>query len=165
VRFETSRSCGRRIGVADAACSNASSTGSTSGEWKACETGSFWQRTPRAVKRSQTASTAAAAPEITVWVGALTAAIDSCAANGATASATSASAAKMAAIAPPAGSDCISRPRSAISASACGKLITPARQAAAYSPTEWPITTSGVMPQDAHSFASAISTLNSAGCV
>ena len=45
------------------------------------------------------------------------------------------------------------------------QLITPATQAAAYSPTLWPSTISGITPHDAHNSASAYSSANSAGCV
>src|SRR5690606_40634926 len=39
------------------------------------------------------------------------------------------------------------------------RLKTPAKQAAAYSPTLWPSTIVGIMPQEAHSFARAYSIL------
>ena len=69
-----------------------------------------------------------------------------------------------AAIAPPDGSACISRPRAATSNSASSRLIAPATHAATYSPRLCPITASGVMPQDAHNSARAYSMANSAGC-
>ena len=47
----------------------------------------------------------------------------------------------------PAGSACISRPRAATSASASSSENTPARHAATYSPTLWPISAAGRMPQ------------------
>jgi len=42
---------------------------------------------------------------------------------------------------------------------------TPATQAATYSPTEWPITAAGAMPQARQSCVRAYSTAKSAGCV
>ena len=54
-----------------------------------------------------------------------------------------------AAMLPPAGSDCIRRPRTAIRRSASSRLSTPATQAATHSPTEWPITAAGSMPKAA----------------
>ena len=68
-------------------------------------------------------------------------------------------------MAPPAGSDCISRPRAAIRDRACGSGITPATQAATSSPTEWPMTASGATPQWRHRLASAYSMAKSAGWV
>ena len=41
--------------------------------------------------------------------------------------------------------------------------ITPARQAATYSPALWPMTAAGLMPQLTHNLASAYSSVNSAG--
>ncbi len=111
------------------------------------------------------ASTRAARPEITVCSGPFTAAIETSARCGATAAATIDSAAKTAAIAPPAASDCINRPRTAISRAALSRSRMPATQAAVYSPTEWPITSSGSTPSERHSSDSAYSTANSAGCV
>jgi hypothetical protein len=55
----------------------------------------------------------------------------------------------------PAGSAWIIRARSATSASASSSVSTPAMQAAAYSPSEWPITASGTIPKLIHSFAMA----------
>ena len=71
----------------------------------------------------------------------------------------------MASIAPPSGSAPISRPRALISAAASASERTPATCAAAISPTEWPMTTSGVIPIDSSSRYRATSSANSAGCV
>ena len=85
--------------------------------------------------------------------------------QGAMAAPTSSALAKIAAIPPPAGSDCMSRPRSAISRSASSSVSTPATHAATYSPTEWPMTTFGRRPHERQSSASAYSTAKSAGWV
>ena len=77
----------------------------------------------------------------------------------------SSSAAWMASIAPPSGSAPINRPRALISAQASASERTPATCAAATSPTEWPITTSGAIPKDSSSRYSATSSANSAGWV
>ena len=71
----------------------------------------------------------------------------------------------MASIAPPSGSAPINRPRALISAHASASESTPATCAAATSPTEWPITTSGAIPKDSSSRYSATSSANSAGWV
>jgi hypothetical protein len=136
LRFDTMRALGGWRRVRATAASNVSSIGSTSGEWKACDTGRRWQRTPRAVKAAQTRSTAAAAPAITVCAGPFCAAIDSVRASPASADDTAGSGANTAAIAPPGGKACISRPRSAVSASASSSENTPAMHAATYSPSE-----------------------------
>ena len=62
-----------------------------------------------------------------------------------------------AAIAPPCGSDCISRPRAATSLTALSTLRTPATHAAAYSPMLWPTRIAGSMPQPRHSSDNAYS--------
>ncbi|MGC3998934.1 MAG: hypothetical protein QM767_16390 [Anaeromyxobacter sp.] len=59
----------------------------------------------------------------------------------------------------------MSRPRSAMSASPSSRPMAPATQAAASSPTLWPITKDGVIPQAHHCSASAYSRANSAGWV
>ena len=98
--------------------------------------------------------------------GPLTAAIDtSAASSSASTSRTRASLAATAHIAPPAGSDPISRPRVATSFSPSSRLNTPATHAATYSPTLCPITAEGSTPQLRHSSESAHSRANSAGCV
>ncbi len=165
VTFETNGSLGGDSFTAPASRSNAARIGSTSGEWNACDTTSGLQRTPCSARARDAASTSAAAPDTTVCSGAFTAAIETFAWCGAIASATHASGANTAVIAPPAGSDCISRPRSAMSRAASSSDITPARYAAANSPTECPTTTLGATPQDRHSSASATSSAKSAGCV
>ncbi len=78
---------------------------------------------------------------------------------------TSASVARSDAIAPPAGSVSIRRPRSATSVHASASDSTPATCAAAISPIEWPATTSGRTPHDSTSRNSATSIANSAGWV
>ncbi len=117
--------------------------GSTSGEWKACETRSL---RVRALTREAISSTAASPPEITTASGPLTAAMPT--SRPSSSGSTSASEAAIASIAPPAGSACISRARSETSVQASGSDSTPATWAAAISPTEWPTSTSGVMPSE-----------------
>src|SRR5207247_2347074 len=73
--------------------------------------------------------------------------------------------ASTAVIPPPPGSPCINRPRAATSLRASSTENTPATHAATYSPTLWPITADGSIPQLRHSSDSAHSSANSAGCV
>ncbi len=72
-------------------------------------------------------------------------------------------AANIAAIAPPEGSACIRRPRAEINFKPSSKENTPAKQAATYSPTLWPINAAGCTPQDCHKRANAYSNENKAG--
>ena len=143
----------------------ASSAGATRGECAASETNSFWPCTSRVAKSASKASTAWASPETTTLSGALMAAMASRSARGAMARPTSSAEANTAAMAPPGGRACISRPRSAMSLRPSSSVNTPATQAATYSPTEWPITAAGSMPQARQSCVSAYSTAKSAGCV
>ncbi len=108
-----------------------------SGEWKACETRSLVVLRPAPSKCAAMESTACSAPETTTDDGPLTAAIETLSAR---CGRTSSSVARIAAIAPPAGSACISRPRAATSAQASASENTPATCAAAISPTECPAT-------------------------
>ena len=55
----------------------------------------------------------------------------------------------------PVGMAAIRRARSATMAKASSGVNTPARQAAVYSPKEWPSIMSGLMPSDAHHWAQA----------
>ena len=63
----------------------------------------------------------------------------------------------------PAGCCCIRAARVATKLRASSRDITPARQAATYSPKLWPIIASGVTPQPIHNWAKAYSITNSAG--
>ena len=164
VRLDTTPMRGRTHATFSASRSSGSSTGSSSGEWNACETFSAWPRTPRACSSAITAATAAARPETTVCSGPLTAAMATSASRPRNAPATAASPAKSAAIAPSRGSACMSRPRSATRPSPSSSEHMPATQAATYSPTLWPSTAAGVTPHARHSSASAHSIANSAGC-
>ncbi len=76
---------------------------------------------------------------------------------------TSASAAPTATITPPAGSPDINRPRAATMSDASASDSTPATHAAVISPTECPITTSGVTPKDCHNAVNATPIANNAG--
>ena len=63
----------------------------------------------------------------------------------------------------PRGAVCINCPRLTINARPASKLNTPAIQAATYSPTLWPISKLGLIPQDCHNMASEYSRANIAG--
>ena len=143
-----------------AAAPNGANMSSINAEWNACETRKSWPAIPSRASRVTTAATAAAGPEITVWAGPFTAAIDTA---SDTAARTTPSEAATATIAPPAGSACINRPRVATSTAASGPPITPAMHAAAYSPTLCPSTAPGSTPHACHSRANAYSTANNAG--
>ncbi len=110
---------------------------------------------------SSKASTAGVGPETTHSRGALTAAME----RGSPTSRASSEAGRETASIAPGGCDCMSRPRSATSASASSSEKTPARCAATYSPMLWPIIASGFTPQLIRSRARAYSTTNSAGWV
>src|ERR1043165_2088215 len=68
-------------------------------------------------------------------------------------------------IPPPGGSACINRPLAAIKRKLSSKLITPATQAATYSPTLCPINTVGFIPQENHNCVNAYSNANKPGWV
>ncbi len=162
--FETTDNRGERKVRPSATERNASSIGSISGEWKACDTLSRRILRPCSSKTAAVSSTAASAPETTTERGPLTAATDTSGRPARTA-ATSSSVASTDTMAPPAGRACMSRPRAATSAAASARSRTPATCAAVISPTEWPIRWSGVTPQDAMRRYSAVSTANRAACV
>src|SRR3970282_1962915 len=63
----------------------------------------------------------------------------------------------------PFASGAIRSPRLQTSVSAASRVKTPARQAATYSPREWPIMAAGRTPFASSDVASAYSTQNSAG--
>jgi magnesium transporter len=67
-------------------------------------------------------------------------------------------------MAPPPGSDCISRARAATRRHASASDSTPAVYAAPTSPTEWPATASGVIPAAASVATRPAWTANRAGC-
>ena len=119
--------------------------------------------TPRRLKASHTAATASRSPEMAVFAGPLTAAIDRCAWCSQIVSATWLSGANTAAIAPVCARACMRRPRAAASSRPSSRVIAPATQAAMYSPKLCPRTATGSTPQDRHSSASAYSTANRAG--
>ncbi len=75
VRFDTSRSAAVPTPPSRPAARTPPASGSSSGEWKACDTLSAWPRTPCAWSSASTAATAAARPETTVCSGPLTAAM------------------------------------------------------------------------------------------
>ncbi len=106
-------------------------------------------------------STASSAPETTTDDGPLMAAIDTPSVRYGR---ISSSVARIATIAPPPGSACISRPRAATSAQASPNENTPATCAAATSPIECPATKSAWTPHDSASRYSATSMANSPAC-
>ncbi|PSK50567.1 hypothetical protein B0E38_05414 [Streptomyces sp. 111WW2] len=107
-------------------------------EWKACDTGSRFVRTPLARQAAVTSSTTSSSPEITNDSGPLTPAMPTASPYGAIEAYTSSSEACTAAIAPPSRAACISRPRSATRQQASSRSSTPERYAAVTSPMEWP---------------------------
>ncbi len=145
-----------------ATCPNSASIGSISGEWEACETRS---RRVRTVTCRAISSTTDSTPEITTEVGVLTAAMATWSSRPSMSGNTSASDAAIASIAPPAGSACISLARAATSVQASAREKTPATWAAAISPTEWPVTTSGLTPRESSRRVSATSKAKRAGWV
>ena len=117
--------------------------GSINGEWKAWETVSRCVLIPWAASCSVISSTASRLPEITTLAGPLTAAIETSPAYGASAVWIWASVAMSETIPPSAGKAPISRPRAATNFNPSSRLKIPATQAAAISPTLWPISRSG----------------------
>jgi len=159
-RLDTNGISGGLRGTARTSPAKVSATGSIMAEWKACEVRSSRHTAPASSSRARSRSTASAGPETVHASGAFTAASDS---SPPSSGSTPASPSGTASIAPP-GSRCISRPRAATSPSASSSEKTPASVAATYSPTLCPSSASGRTPHPIHSFASAYSTTNSAGC-
>ncbi len=143
---------------------NRSVISAISGEWKAWETGSSLTLTPRAVSCATTSSSEARPPETTQSCGVLSAPNER-SAYGATSSATSSAGAATATMDPGARTDCIRAPRAATRRTASSSENSPATAAAATSPTEWPTSTSGRIPQLSQSLARAYSREKSAGWV
>ena len=69
----------------------------------------------------------------------------------------------LAAMAPPVGSDCMSRARAAMRVTASLRVMAPLTQAATYSPTECPNAATGCTPRRRQKAASAYSNAKSAG--
>jgi hypothetical protein len=150
---------GARIAMPPSSATNGSSIGCIIAEWNACEVCSRRDATCCRRSSSSTAATSGGGPDTTHSSGPLIAASDTGpGSSGATFSAGSGTDSMS-----PGGICCISRPRTATSRSASGRSSTPARQAAAISPTLWPTMASGRRPHAASSLASAYSTTNSAG--
>ena len=150
---------GGASGTAATARSISGSTGSSEREWKACETASRRQGTPRAVSRSASAWISVVGPAATEIDGALTAARSSVSPSSAFSSASGRRTASMA----PGAIACMIRARVATRRQPSSKEKTPAMQAATSSPTLWPTMASGLRPQPIHSRASAYSKMNRAG--
>ncbi|MCP3060232.1 hypothetical protein LXT21_15720 [Myxococcus sp. K38C18041901] len=144
---------------------NASRMGSISAEWKAWDTRKSEPRLPCLSNSPRQSRTAPSRPEMTTLRGPLSAAMETCPAYRGSSASTINGSADTVAIAPPEGSDCISRARAAMSWSPSSNVKTPATHAATSSPTECPITKSGTMPHAIHTRASAYSSANNAGCV
>jgi len=159
VRLLTKGISGARRVTPRATSSKRATIGSIIREWKACEVCSRWWWTPRASSSAANASTASPVPPTTVSAGPLTVQRSSSAGRTARTSLSGSETESMA----PAGISCISAPRTATRRSASSSDITPARQAAAYSPMLWPAKPSGSSPQCIHSLASAYSTAKRAG--
>ena len=130
---------------------NGPAAGSSFGVWKACVVGRRRATMPAAARRDSASAIASSGPATTQSPGAFTVAT---AAPAGRCGATPSGSRETASIAPP-GSGWIAFARPATSASASSSERMPAMQAAAYSPSEWPITASGTIPQLIHSFASA----------
>ena len=128
-----------------------SAPSSPSGRRGRCGGGGRRSLAPPAARSS--AATASAGPETTQSAGPLTAASESSAAEQRRA--TSASGSGTASMAP-AGSSCISRPRTATRARASSREKTPARQAATYSPMLWPSIACGRTPQAIHELGQGV---------
>ena len=154
---------GRRVQLdfGDAA-RNCASAGSSIAEWKACEVGTRLLRMPGLRQRRAGAAIAVVGPASDARARAVVTARSTPPPRNGCNCAGSASTASIA----PAGSCCISRPRARDQRERVRSDNTPARQAATYSPTLWPIIASGCTPQGIQSWrASAYSTTNSAGWV
>ncbi len=133
--------------------------GSSIRECAAMSMGMRWQSIPPAFSRASSASSAACGPEATHSSGALTPAMSrSGPSNG-----SSAPAAIGTLSIPPAGTVSNSWPRRCTSPMQSSKDITPATQAAAFSPMLCPTSAAGFTPQDIHSCASAYSTIRISG--
>src|SRR5215208_500748 len=117
-----------------------------SGEWKAPAT---CKRTLRPRRPSVTSSSASSRPETTVWRGVLKFAATTAPPDFSAASATASASAPIRATIPPGFSfdaSFIRRSRSATSRAPSRSPRLPAAWAAAYSPSEWPATTSALIP-------------------
>ena len=115
---------------------------------------------PRSDRRRSSCESASSDPEAMHKSGALTAAMSTArpsimARNSASGRSTDSM--------PPGGAISKSCPRKTTIESASATDMTPARQAAAYSPALCPITATGLIPQLSHNLASAYSRMNSAG--
>ena len=115
VTFETSAICGAPYRTPAATFSNAASIGSISGEWNACDTRSAVLFTPCSAELRADRPHRLPRPRDHHALGPVDRRqIDTDLAYGASAARTRSASANTAAIAPPAGSACISRPRAAI---------------------------------------------------
>jgi len=160
VTFETYGSSGFAKVNRETANAKSSSTGSMSGEWNACEVRRRVEPIPLEASCCSKRSMASKVPAYTVASGPLSTARD----TPSTAQALATAAEAFTAVIAPAGAACMSRPRVATISHACSSDMTPARQAATYSPTLWPISESGRTPHELQSCATAYSTAKSAGC-
>ncbi len=165
VRSETKVSCGSVKARRATTARSSSIAGSISGEWKAWLTRSQVAFPPAASKPATTPARAPRSPDSTVAAGPLTAAREISSSWPSIRAAASASEARSATIAPPAGSRCMIRPRTEASSAASASDRAPAVCTAASAPTECPRTASGRTPHDSRSRNRATSNANTAGCV
>ena len=134
--------------------------GSIIAEWNACDVISSRDTTFSAASLRSNSSSASNDPETTHSEGALMAAIESPSASRDRSSASGKRTESM----PPGGKSCIILPRAATTESASSSENTPAKQAAANSPTLCPSIAAGWIPQLIQSCASAYSIVKMAGC-
>ena len=141
--------------------------GRTIAEWNACETGICTAWMPISVNILMASSTALLAPAMTVWVGQFLLATATYPLMRTSSGSTRSTGAAMEAILPLSStliSD-ITFPRVHTALRPFSKSKIPAATAAAYSPKLWPITTSGLMPNEDNRRIMAISAVNTAGWV
>ena len=138
-----------------------SMTGSIIAEWNACDVTSSRVVMSAAVSAASSCSISGVGPDATHRPGAFSAAITTPAGKRGASSAAGSRTDSML----PAGSACIRRPRSTTSPRASGKVITSASAAQTHSPTLWPISAVGAMPQLSHRRASEYSSVKIAGWV
>ena len=128
-------------------------------ECAAMSIGMRWQSMPRAFSRASSASSAACGPEATLSSGAFTLARSSSSPSSGIRSAAAIGTLSI----PPGGTVSNSRPRRCTRPMQSSKDMTPARQAAVFSPMLCPTRAAGFTPQDIQSCASAYSTIMISG--
>ena len=152
--------------VTDSAARRSSSRiGSMRCEWKACEVASVLDLMPSLSNRASTSRTAGSSPEMTMLSGPLKAAIVDLVAVGFERGGHSRFGGEHGGH-QSAGRQRLHQPRPlGDQRRPSSSENTPAMHAAANSPTLWPITAAGSMPQLRHRLAKAYSIANITGCV